>query len=472
MRTVIVAAVSTGAQATEDKYSIPQQLEVCRATCEQRGWTILQEISIPGHSRNYDWLHEIVSECPEYGRLVKVIESQTVDLVVCRDYDRLWRTDALRAQLTALCRQYGVQIFSLNQPIEVRDREHLTVGSDSRLIIEAMSGVISQIENEARKRRHRLGMVNRARRGLPPATPAYGYRKDGDRVSIIPAEAQWVQWMYERRLEGYGFRLLMNELNDLGVPSPRGTLWSIPTVRRIVHRPFYAGRLKWRGEVYDGIQEPIIDRELWDRVQRVNHAGAAWHFPQREIRHPLVSLAICGYCGVHMIHSSDRYAGFRCGRYLRSGGRRCQCNWNGAGRVGAYVLDAVLSFLDNPQALAEHQSRDNQASRNAELGQIQTRLTELGEAKERLLRLFETGKIAMSDIIVRYEEVSEQIQRLEVKRSDLEEHHHPDRTATNDLQRVLDRLPHLSPGALRAVYMGVIESVELRKGQSPIIRWL
>lgn len=317
MRAVTVAAVSTGAQASEDKYSIPQQLEACRATCKQRGWTIIEEITIPGHSRNYDWLHEIVSNCPEYGQLVKMIESQTVDLVVCRDYDRLWRTDALRAQLTALCRQYGVQIFSLNQPIEVRDREHLTIGSDSRLIIEAMSGVISQIENEARKRRHRLGMINRARRGLPPATPAYGYRKDGDRVSIIPAEAQWVQWMYERRVEGYGFRLLMNELNDLGVPSPRGTLWSIPTVRRIVHRPFYAGRLKWRGEVYDGIQEPIIDRELWDRVQRVNHAGAAWHFPQREIRHPLVSLAVCGYCGVHMIYSADRYAGFRCGRYLR-----------------------------------------------------------------------------------------------------------------------------------------------------------
>jgi len=97
MRAVIVVAVSTGAQATEEKYSIPQQLEACQATCQQRGWTVAHEITLLGHSRNCDWLHEIVRDSEGYGQWVQLVESEAEDLVVCRDYDRLWRTDALRA---------------------------------------------------------------------------------------------------------------------------------------------------------------------------------------------------------------------------------------------------------------------------------------------------------------------------------------------------------------------------------------
>ncbi len=64
---------------------------------QQRGWTVVDEVAILGHSRNYNWLHEIIRDCEGYGQWVQLVESDTVDLVVCRDYDRLWRTDALRA---------------------------------------------------------------------------------------------------------------------------------------------------------------------------------------------------------------------------------------------------------------------------------------------------------------------------------------------------------------------------------------
>ncbi|NLT73160.1 MAG: recombinase family protein, partial [Chloroflexi bacterium] len=111
LRAAIVAAVSDPKQAAADKASIPDQIKDSRRLCEVRDWTPAAEVIIPGHSRNYNWLHEIVRDCPEYGEMIDLIEAGAVDLIVCRDYDRLWRTDALRAQVTALCREHGVQVY-------------------------------------------------------------------------------------------------------------------------------------------------------------------------------------------------------------------------------------------------------------------------------------------------------------------------------------------------------------------------
>ena len=66
MRPLIFAVVSTGAQATQEKYSLDQQLAACREVCRAQGWAVAREISIAGHSRNYDCLDDIMADCPGY----------------------------------------------------------------------------------------------------------------------------------------------------------------------------------------------------------------------------------------------------------------------------------------------------------------------------------------------------------------------------------------------------------------------
>ncbi len=55
MRAIIVAAVSSAEQASEEKDSIPGQLAACRETCQHTGWTVVDEVSILRYSRNYNW---------------------------------------------------------------------------------------------------------------------------------------------------------------------------------------------------------------------------------------------------------------------------------------------------------------------------------------------------------------------------------------------------------------------------------
>ena len=223
---MIVAAVSSAEQASEEKDSIPGQLAACRQTCQQRGWTVVDEIAIPGHSRNYNWLHEIIRDCEGCGRWVQLVESDTVDLVVCRDYDRLWRTDALRAQITALCREHRTQVFSLNQPVEPVRPDLLASGSDSHLVMEAMSGIISEMENRARTRRMMAGKRARIiKRGLAvfAGSVPYGYKRglDGN-FELVPEELHWLRWIFERRAhDHWGYKRIAHKLTRLGVLSAR-----------------------------------------------------------------------------------------------------------------------------------------------------------------------------------------------------------------------------------------------------------
>ncbi len=70
-RVLIVASVSTGAQANEEKYTIATQLANCRARMAQRPhWTLVDEVVIPGHTRWVNWLHVLVASCPKYAEIM------------------------------------------------------------------------------------------------------------------------------------------------------------------------------------------------------------------------------------------------------------------------------------------------------------------------------------------------------------------------------------------------------------------
>jgi len=118
-RTIIWAAVSTPDQATDQKQSIPAQIEAARKTIQERGWyEVAEPLVVPGHSRYINWLDQAVAEIPQMKALIELAEADKIDLVVVRDWDRLARTDSLRVQISTRLREQGVQVYSLNQPVE------------------------------------------------------------------------------------------------------------------------------------------------------------------------------------------------------------------------------------------------------------------------------------------------------------------------------------------------------------------
>ena len=350
----ILAVVSDPKQAADDKASLDTQEADARAVCQARGWTVAHVIRIPGQSRNYNWLHELVRDSLGYGEMVRLIESETIDLLVVRDYDRLWRTDALRAQLMALCREHHVQAFSMNQPVEPVAPE-LMADSDSARLNEVLFGFISEQENRVRVRRSRMGMQARARRGLYSGPrPPYGYDLDpATGLHPDPAEAPWVVWIYERRAEGWGYVKIMNELERRGVPAPCGTVWYASTVSKLLRNHVYVGDVHWGPVHGEGAHPPLVATELFDRVRAICETRSAWQFREPDARRPLVRLTTCGHCGwsCGYVYRTGRDPVIRCNKTGKGGGG-CKAGQWPALWAEAEVLRQVRQALADPEAWA------------------------------------------------------------------------------------------------------------------------
>src|ERR1039458_9063463 len=80
-----------------------------------------------------------------------------------------------------------------------------------------------------------------------------------------------------------------------GLRTKQGRPFSKSHVHRILTNPFYIGINRFDGKEYPGAQEPIISKELFERVQRKLHRGRAQPFTKH---HPtLQGLIRCEDCG-------------------------------------------------------------------------------------------------------------------------------------------------------------------------------
>jgi len=427
-RVAIFSAVSTEAQATEDKASLDVQLEQCRAVCAARGWTIARELRVEGHSRAYNWLHQLVTDCPEYGELVRLVESEAVDLVVVRDYDRLWRTDALRGQLMALCREHGAQVFSCSQPVEPVAPE-LLADSDAARLSEIMFGFVAEQESRTRVRRCKAGIEQGriGRRGLHhSSTPIYGYQRgptpDSPMQPIEPA-ASHVRWLFERRAEGWAIPAIAKSLNERHIPSPEGLRWLNGTLTRLLASETYQGVAHWgaaRNE--SGAHPAIIDADLWARVQAVNRLRTSIG-AQKRGPFLLTRLVKCGHCG-HACGYSPTHAGHyyvRCNLHARHI-ELCTSNSWRADALEAHVLAEVKAALSDPAAWEA--ARRESSGNGQTAARIATLDGHLADARTRLGRwdtLYESGGITANELLLHRQEIRGQIETVSAERSALAE---------------------------------------------------
>ncbi len=479
-RACLVAAVSSATQATEDKYSIPQQIASGQAHCAMRNWPVVATVIIPGHSRAYAWLDELVSDCPEYAELVRLIRSETVDILVVRDYDRLWRTDALRAQVTALCKEHKVQIFSLNQPIEPLPRDKLEGGSDSHLIIEALSGVISQMENETRKRRMKIGLEARVLKGLhatAAATP-YGYRfvATDQPLEPDPDTAPIARWILEQRAMGLGYVAIAQTLERMGISPPRAARWRSVSIMQIVHNPFYAGIIAW-GTLQNehGLHTPLIDQATWERVQAVNTLRANRRYTTNRL---FSGLCRCAYCGNSMVYQHEKGKSrlrLACCLYTRTGGKECRSNQLPEHRLRAYVLDALQTVFADPAAhLARRNADNHRAERQGQLVALDAELERIERAWARWDGLFERGGITEEELLGHRARLLAQRAKLQQQRQTLRDTlARAEAAEANvlELAPLRDYLCDMPDSELRPILQRLIQTIVIERKRPPLIQW-
>lgn len=115
----------------------------------------------------------------------------------------------------------------------------------------------------------------------------------------------------EQRL---GTRALANLLNEQGVRTERGKLWSGNSIQAVLENPVYIGEIRWRGERIPAMHAPLVSRELFEQAQTLLKERGRQRSKRRSnpSDYLLSGVARCGWCGSAMVGSA---AHGRNGRY-------------------------------------------------------------------------------------------------------------------------------------------------------------
>lgn len=70
----------------------------------------------------------------------------------------------------------------------------------------------------------------------------------------------------------------------------------LASIKRLLMNPFYIGMFYFNGELYQGSHEPLISRELFERVQQVMARHGHAHTKRKHL-FPFIGLLRCGECG-------------------------------------------------------------------------------------------------------------------------------------------------------------------------------
>jgi len=470
LRCIVWAAVSTPDQATDEKESIPAQIEQARETIQERGWyEVAEPLVVPGHSRYINWLDQAMTEIPQLKALIELAEAKKIDLVVVRDWDRLARTDSLRVQISTRLREQGVQVYSLNQPVE--PSEHPGKVTDTALIVEGMAGIMAEIENRLRARRWATGMLGRIKRGSWPWTvPPYGYtREPGDEIlAIDPEAAQTVRTIYRLCLEGKSLRRIAGQLNLLGNKPMRSDFWFSSSIMRILRNPTYLGLIPFRGQTYPGKHEPIIDERTWNQVQALLDRRRKFGGRAVGSDRLLIGLLRCGHCGGAMTsRKRKRYIYYRCLRNLDSGYVTCRANSHSERRLMDALMSTIAAHAEDDALLSQMLAQEDRRGK-AELGnereEILDALSKMEERRRRQWLAYEKGTISLEQFADSRLALQEEEESLEAALASVEAaltRRITKDTLKNELRRLVTSWQALDRQSLKAAFASLIETIAI-----------
>lgn len=275
-RAALYVRVSTDAQY-EEGYSVDAQKEKLAAYCK------IKDIEDYDFYVDGGWSGSNIHR-PEMERMIEDIKENKISTVIVYKLDRLSRSQKDTIFLLEdIFIPHNCNFISLNENFD-------TTTPYGKAMIGILS-VFAQLERENIKERTRMGMYERVKSGLwmGGGRVPFGYDYDQEKNTLVPNEhADDVRKIYDLYLQGYS-------------PNKLASMFDVANdchITNILDRVTYIGKINYRGEILDGLHEPIIDEETWNKVQAERKRRAIKKTVTSS--YLLTGLVYCGRCGAKM----------------------------------------------------------------------------------------------------------------------------------------------------------------------------
>jgi site-specific DNA recombinase len=253
------------------------------------------------------------------------------DIVVVHSIDRWSRNLRVTLESLAILSRHNVALVSITENIDYSTPQ-------GKLFIQ-MLGSFAEYFSGALAAHVSKGLDQRAFEGKHTGGIPFGYEscwieEKGERkrrcnpehpgsVHIIEKEGALITDLFQRYASGITtlsqLAVMVNSLgfrthNRHSLPDANGTisngprLFTTASIRGILHNPFYAGKVMYRGKLLPGKHEALVSEEIFEIVQTTlkKNSGRSETLTIRPQRQYLLKGIIrCAYCGLPM--SSQTY---------------------------------------------------------------------------------------------------------------------------------------------------------------------
>ncbi len=318
--------------------------------------------------------------------------------------------------------------------------------SDAEWAMMDFEALRSKSYSRDRVRRGKENAAEKVKSGWLPGKAPIGYvnvkpRGPDGQVIDGPSLIELTEWggplirrMGELRLLGHALDCIADTVVEEGLvpPHKRKTFEHTGRAGRvsdILHNPFYAGRFRWKGQVYPANHEPVFTDAEWQQLQATFVPDHEPPQPAEEQRGALVRLLTCAGCGCWISYDPKekklRDGGVRKYDYYRcSNGRRAHPRLKYVAE-GA-ILDQLAGALDDihitevvAQQIADglnETHKEVQAERRREAAKFERELKALDAKETRLVEELCDGGLPREVAQRQLERIQEERLRLTRRR--------------------------------------------------------
>jgi site-specific DNA recombinase len=391
----VSSASQLGGDYDRDGFSLPAQREACERKAASLDAEVAGEFVERGESGKHTARRSALAN------LLERVKAGGIDYVIVHKLDRLARNRADDVTIVAQIRASGAQLVSVSENIDE---------TPSGLLLHGIMSSIAEFYSQNLGLEVKKGTTEKAKRGGTPYKAPLGYlnRRDwvtddgqpgeaGDvlreirTVVIDPDRAPHIRSAFSLYATGnYAISDLAAILEERGFRTRASRrapsqVVGVTRLQEILRHEYYLGIVRYRGQIYPGRHEALVDEATFQQVQlvldsqRIRGATSWRHF------HYLSGSLYCAGCGGRLIYSRHRGNGGLY-EYFVCAGRQAKSCPQPYHRIEA-VEDAIERYYKRITLTATERTRAEQ-DLGRRLDQIAGRSSvEVHRATDDLLRL-------------------------------------------------------------------------------------
>jgi site-specific DNA recombinase len=435
-----------------DRDSLQTQKERLIAYCTANGineYKIYQDAGVSARDTNR----------PQLKALLNDIKFANISKVFVVKLDRITRSIKDLIKLTEYFKKYNIQFAAISESIDTST----AMGRAMQFLL----GVFAQLERETTAERVSTDMHHRAKMGKwNGGVIPYGYttqkelinkyKKDGKdpsraieicpdekKLFIDPDESKIVKKIYDLYLTKNSVRNTTITLNNLGIKTRKGDLWSKTTIHRILTNPLYVGDITYGKRrtdltgklvkqdenlvtIVEGEHKAIISTEDFNKAKESLSTKKGKRNKSKRI-YMLAGILKCGHCGKALTGhtftkktSGKVYSYYKCYSKIQKGNTACKGVSLPSDEIEKFIIENLKDLSKNKPFLSDKQkmlkllkTESKENSFEVETDVIDKNIKVLLKRKDTLLDKMELKLIADEDLLPRYQKVIAEIENLE-----------------------------------------------------------